>query len=393
MAVKLLSVSLFCMMKILLLGEYSRLHNSLKEGLIQLGHEVVLVGTGDDFKNFPVDINVTSTLRKHFWFNKWWLAVYKLTGFDYFKKAVYHNLLKILPQLTDFDIVQLINEDAFMIYPKDEIAFYKKIFAQNEAVFLSACGEDSHIIDYYRHGKMRYSILDPFQQNPDLKNEAYYSYKYLKPAYKQLHNFVVDQVNAIIPSDFDYAIPYHGHPKVAPLIPNPVNVDAIQFKPLKIGDKINIFFGLNRLSYYKKGSHIILKVLKALQKKYPEKIQITIAENLPYDEYIRLYDNAHILIDQLYAYDQGFNALEAMAKGKCVVTGAEKEFEAYYQLTEKVAVNSLPEEQDLYQKLEELIQHPNQIIEIGKNARKFIEQHHHYIKVARQYIATWQSYI
>ncbi|MBK9224430.1 MAG: hypothetical protein IPO23_06900 [Flavobacterium sp.] len=45
-------------MKILLIGEYSRLHNSLKEGLESLNHEVTIVGTGDKFKNFHVDISI-----------------------------------------------------------------------------------------------------------------------------------------------------------------------------------------------------------------------------------------------------------------------------------------------------------------------------------------------
>ncbi|MFD0779081.1 hypothetical protein ACFQZF_11895 [Flavobacterium myungsuense] len=42
-------------MNILLVGEYSRLHNSLKEGLIKLGHNVVIIGFNDGFKNYPVD--------------------------------------------------------------------------------------------------------------------------------------------------------------------------------------------------------------------------------------------------------------------------------------------------------------------------------------------------
>jgi hypothetical protein len=37
-------------MKVLLVGEYSRLHNSLKEGLLELGHEVSIVGHQDGFK-------------------------------------------------------------------------------------------------------------------------------------------------------------------------------------------------------------------------------------------------------------------------------------------------------------------------------------------------------
>jgi len=58
-------------MNILLLGEYSRLHNSLKEGLQDLGHNVVLVSTGDSFKAFPSDIDVSSKLRQQYFSNKW----------------------------------------------------------------------------------------------------------------------------------------------------------------------------------------------------------------------------------------------------------------------------------------------------------------------------------
>ena len=45
-------------MKILLVGEYSRLHNSLKEGLVELGHEVTIISTGDYFKDYPSDIKL-----------------------------------------------------------------------------------------------------------------------------------------------------------------------------------------------------------------------------------------------------------------------------------------------------------------------------------------------
>ena len=49
-------------MKILLIGEYSRLHNSLKKGLKELGNDVTLIGTGDLFKNYPVDISIKPTI-------------------------------------------------------------------------------------------------------------------------------------------------------------------------------------------------------------------------------------------------------------------------------------------------------------------------------------------
>ena len=50
-------------MRILLIGEYSRLHNSLKEGLIELGHEVIIMAEGDGFKKYPVDIKISHSFN------------------------------------------------------------------------------------------------------------------------------------------------------------------------------------------------------------------------------------------------------------------------------------------------------------------------------------------
>ena len=46
-------------MKILLLGEYSNVHNTLARGLRELGHTVTVVSNGDFWKNYPRDINVS----------------------------------------------------------------------------------------------------------------------------------------------------------------------------------------------------------------------------------------------------------------------------------------------------------------------------------------------
>ena len=53
-------------MKILLVGEFSRLHNSLKEGLQKLNHEVFLYGFNDGFKDFPIDLKLEKKFDKGF---------------------------------------------------------------------------------------------------------------------------------------------------------------------------------------------------------------------------------------------------------------------------------------------------------------------------------------
>jgi glycosyltransferase involved in cell wall biosynthesis len=96
----------------------------------------------------------------------------------------------------------------------------------------------------------------------------------------------------------------------------------------------------------------------------------------------------------VYAYDQGFNALEAMAMGKVVFTGAEQEWLDYYNLEEDtVAINALPDANNIAKKLEWLILNPQKIIEISNNARAFIEREHDHIKCAELYLEKWLSKI
>jgi glycosyltransferase involved in cell wall biosynthesis len=96
-----------------------------------------------------------------------------------------------------------------------------------------------------------------------------------------------------------------------------------------------------------------------------------------------------IILDQLYGHDQGYNALEAMAKGKVVFTNASALFEKHYNLTEKVAINALPDEDYLVAELSALIENPETILEMGKKARAFVEQEHHYKRIAEKYISVW----
>ena len=198
----------------------------------------------------------------------------------------------------------------------------------------------------------------------------------------------------MIASDLDYHIPLLGHPKYLGLIPNPINIEKLEFQPLRVSDKIVIFHGINSHNYYKKGNDIFEEALSIVNRKYSENIKIVTVRSLPYDQYIKTYNKAHIMLDQVYAYDQGYNALEAMAKGKVVFTGAEQEWLDYYNLKEDtVAINALPDAEKIAKKLEWLICNPEKIAEISTNARRFVETHHNHINCAKQYLNTWQKHL
>ncbi|SRX74795.1 glycosyltransferase [Aequorivita antarctica] len=378
-------------MKILLVGEYSRLHNSLKEGLHVLGHEVVLVSTGDDFKNFPSDIllkrKYDSGISK-----KIKVGLFKIFGIDITSLSLKNQFFKQKEKFKDFDVVQLINESPLGILPKYEKEIISFLKENNKRLFLLSCGTDYTSVKYAFEKKFRYSIFNPLFEKKVSEKDFFPALKYLKPEYKDLHDFVFKKLNGIIASDLDYDIPLLGNEKYFGLIPNPVNIEELKFKPFSSEGKIIVFHGINRANYFKKGNDYFEAVLKKLQQKYAEKVEVITVENIPYSEYIKKYNSAHILLDQVFAYDQGYNALEAMAKGKVVFTGAETEFLDRYNLKEgEVCINALPDLDSLFEKLEDLILNPEKLNAISTNAREFIEREHDYISIAKKYLEVWEK--
>ena len=378
-------------MRILLLGEYSNFHNTLKAGLEKNGHSVLLMGRKDGFKNYSLDIDLEPVLFSKFLFRKTKNLLFLLFRFDISNFEVFYNFYKNRHQFKNFEIVQLINEFPFKtstFWDKKILSF---IFKHNKKVILSACGDDVTYLTYLINSDLPHHVLTPMLNNKKLKPRFKYSLNYLKPSFKKLSLFVKAHVTHIIPGDFDYEMAYRKLPKVKPLIPFPVNLEKIKFKSLRIQGKVRIFHGINRSNYYKKGNDVFVQALEQIQEKYSHKIEIIQVENIAYKDYIKLYNESHILLDQAYAYDQGYNALEAMAQGKVVFSGFSDGFKSHYKITKKIGIHATPNVKEVVKNLSWLIENPKEILEISKNARKYIETYHDYEKVAKTYLETWNS--
>ncbi|RBN51938.1 glycosyltransferase family protein [Flavobacterium psychrolimnae] len=379
-------------MKILLIGEYSRLHNSLKEGLVALGHEVILLSSGDYFKKFDTDYSFHSSFLSGYWLpRKIKNILHKLTGIDLEKAERGLRFYLLLPQLQNFDHVQLINSDAIETFPFFSRFLYKKLFKKIKNRSLLICGDETPVIDYLLKRETHYSILTPYFEDNSLEKHFEYPLKYTTKKYRKTFDWLVENCQDLIASDLDYKIPMEKMGYSVYFIPNPINIQKINFQEQKINDKIVVFLGINRASYIKKGIPYFEKALRIIQEKYIEKVTVIISENLPYKDYINLYYTAQIVLDQIYAEDQGYNALEAMAKGKVVFTGAGKAFMDHYNLTERINVNALPDVDYLVNELSFLIENPESIVTIGKRARAFIEREHEYVKIAIQYLEAWKK--
>jgi len=381
-------------MKILLLGEYSRLHNSLKEGLVALGHDVSIAATGDNFKKYNVDHTFNAA-----YFNKYWLlrkiknSIYLLFKFDIQKLEKGFRFYFLLKKLKKFDHIQLINSDAIETFPKLGRWLLRRLFKNNSSATKSllVCGDETPVIDFLLKRELDYSILTPYFEDQSLQSKFDYSLKYTKKNYRKLFEWVYQHTTSLIVSDIDYKIPMERMGYKAHFIPNPINASEIEFKENKIEEKIVIFLGINRMNYIKKGIRFFEEALAMVKQKYPDKITVIISEDVPYSQYIKSYDSAHILLDMVYAFDQGYNALEAMAKGKVVFTGASPDFENEFNLTAKVAFDAVPDAGKIASDLSFLIENPDEITAIGKRARLFIEREHDSIAIAKAYLKAWED--
>lgn len=378
-------------MRILLIGEYSRLHNSLKEGLMALGHEIILISDGDGFKQYPSDFLITPKTLNGRFFNIPRQIIFRIFKYDIAQLERGMRFYKLLPKLKNYDVVQLINEAPIKTSKPFEKYLLNKIIKQNKKTFLLSCGMDYTVVKYMADKKPRYSIMDPFFKDKSLIEEYRIMFEYISKGHKKLHDFLYSKITGVIASDMDYYLPLLGNSKFRGLISNPINISKLEYNEPVINGPIIIFMGINRWVYNQKGIPYFEKALAIIESKYPGKIEIVIAESLPYKEYITLYSKAHILLDQVHGYDQGYNALEAMAKGKVVFTGAEKEFMEYYNITQRVAINALPDVDYIVNELSILIENPDEIIAISKRARAFIEKEHEHIIVAQKYIEHWNK--
>jgi len=381
-------------MRILLIGDYSGLHSALKKGLLQYPaiEEVVLVSDGDKFKDFQVEVS----LRPRVMMRPWGLflrkVIHKVCRWDLAELEIGWRAERAFKKLKNFDVVQLINDRPLQTLPFWERRLLKRLFAQNKQVFLLSCGIDVYGVQYLTAHPEELSLLQPLFAHPKLKTHYAYVDVYRKYGVIKTQKMIVEHCKGIIASDMDYVNPNKCHPKYLGLIPHPVVLDDIEpFKTRKI-DRVCIFLGINKGNYHQKGIGYFEEALKQIQTKYGNQIELVIAAQLPYADYKKAQEKAHIVLDQVFAKDQGYNALEAMAKGKVVCTGASEDFLLQYQLKEdEVCITAKPDVAYLVDKLSHLIDNKAVINEIGQRAQMFVYQIHDCKTIANQYIATWKS--
>lgn len=369
-------------MRILLLGEYSNVHATLADGLRLLGHQVTVLSNGDFWKNYPRDIDLCRKTGK-------WGGILYLT-----------KLYTLLPRLRNYDIVQLINPMFLEIKAERIFPIYKYLRKHNTKVILGGFG-----MDYYwtktccTTMPLRYSDFNigrKLRNTPDAIRDRK---EWMGTAKASLNQFIAKDCDGIVTGLYEYWVCYHQHfPQKTAFIPFPIKTKVEKKNPSQAlpnntsaQAKIKIFIGINKSRSAYKGTDIMLKAAQEIQRKYPDRMELRVAESVPFQEYVKMMSGSDAILDQLYSYTPSMNPLEAMAHGIICIGGGESEnYQILHEDTLRPIINVLPTYESVYEALEKLVLHPERVPQLQEESMAYISKHHAYVKVAREYEAFYQ---
>ena len=315
-------------MKILLLGEFSNLHWTLAEGLRKLGHEVCVVSNGDRWRNYQRDISLTRQSDSI------------LDGIQYVLQ-----LLRVLPLLKGYDVVQLINPCFLHLKAQKCLYIYQYLRKHNKKVFLGAFGNDFYWTSLcMKTNALRYSefkIGDKERytaNNHNILQECLYG----NTAYTTKE--IAQTCNGIIACLWEYYVAYIPYfPDKTTFIPLPIDYSNITSRVRTEPEKVNFFIGIQSARSDIKGTDM--------------------------------------------------NSLLAMAKGVIVLGGGEEEnYEIINEKELRPIINVYPSEEDIFQKLEYIVLNKERIPELSAQSIEYVRKHHNYVKVAQQYVDFWEAH-
>lgn len=174
-------------------------------------------------------------------------------------------------------------------------------------------------------------------------------------------------------------------------------IDISRFELVTLPDKINkvkFFLGRDKTRKLMKGSDLLEYAAKKIVDLYPDKAELTIVENRPFDEFVGLMKDSHVVLDQIYSYTPATTALMAMAYGLNVVSGGESDYYNFInEYDNRPIINAPIEFEALTKVLENIVTNPSQIRERGLRSREFVKKHNSCETVAQRFLSFWEQRI
>ncbi|MBQ7041821.1 MAG: glycosyltransferase [Muribaculaceae bacterium] len=369
-------------MKILLLGDFSNYHQCLATALRELGHQVTVVSDGCEWMNTDRDIDVARRFKG------------KLGGLDLWIRLN----TSLSRYLKGYDVVQINNPIFITLRPNRVRKIFDKLKRDNGAVFLTAMGNDKVFLDMCMdpNGPLKYNEWLVYgkptkllQEQPDIVNG------WNNPILQEHCKYIYDNIDGATTVLYEYDLACRK------VLPNDrvgycgIPIDTKNIIPSEITEtpqKVKFFLGIKSNHKILKGTDRFLDVTQKLVQAYPNKCELKTVQNLPYAQFIQELKNSHVLLDQLYSYTPATTALIGMAHGLTTVSGGEDEYYDFINEHEnRPIINAIPDDNELYSILENIVLNPDIIPTRAKANRDFVIKHNDSIIVAKRYLDFWEK--
>lgn len=365
-------------MKILLLGDYSNYHACLGRALAKEGHHVTVASDGSGWMNTSRTISLNRTLPG------------KAGGVVLFIKMMSDS------RFTGFDIVSLINPSFVTLKPARLRMVFEKLRKKNGAIFLGSVGTDKAVMDFLTAPEcdLRYSEYYSSPGNIYVPNKEVLDKEREWQIGKigDFCEFIYDNVAGVTTALYEYHLAMQRRIPLENLAYVGIPIETPNTAPHQISDKPNLFLGRHSTRKKIKGTDRIEKAAKRVANEFPEKCELTIVEDVPYNEYLSRLKEADVVLDQLYSFSPATNALLAMANGQAVLSGGEPEY--YDFIGEKELfpiINGIPDDEQLYETIKDMVLNPQKIVDAGAQGPAFVAKHNAAELVARRHIDFWTS--
>lgn len=370
-------------MKILLIGEASFLHNTLKKGLLERGHRVLTMSDGNGWHDAPRDIDLRRSGR-------WG----KLGGL-----RVVWQLLRHLPQLCGNDVVQIHNYQFVPLMYRWNTLLLRFLKLTNRCVVKGCFGDDPQIFRRQAQGVPAYSdtYWSGQLQNAELHRDRIA--EVVEHGAEASWRNTTAMADALVACLYEYWLDYNEPPYAAKLhyIPLPMECEEmVRWCDLTTSPShhLTILIGLQPKRDFMKGAMKIATFVEEVARRHPGRVQIKYVEGVPYDEYQRLLAEADVLVDQLYSYTPSMNSLAAMARGTVVIGGGEEEYYEFIgEKTLRPIINVRPDapDEENIATIERALFTNGTLERMAQESILFVHKYHDYRRVAEQYEQIYSS--
>lgn len=359
--------------KVLLLGEFSNLHNMLALSLQEYGIKAFVVGSPNGFRGLKAELSLSSSLP------------------GYLGRV--HTALKPMLnfyKLMNYDVVQAITYEQFHPMINDSLLY---LISKSSKKFCSLCtGCDSYLYSYFTGDHAYPTICSDCLQFDQKRSDCRTTIARSVRSQERLY----DLSSRIIPMQYEYResllktsfsgkvtqvhrLPFSS-PGLSTLSPRRLSG---QSRPLRIAH------GLNRYGF--KGTKIVDGARKILEQENIKDVQLEILTRMPLDKYLTVLTEYDAVIDQLYAESYGYNALYSMSMGLPVISGTTQRALSALGVSNNPFIFSPPSARGLIDVMRTLNAHRSLLEQHSQMSIDFVRTAHSPDNTIPQYLSTWSN--